>query len=357
MSEPEILFEQRGRMGLVTLNRPKALNALTHGMALALEKQLDLWRDDTSVGHVVVRGAGKKAFCAGGDIRHIYEQGLAGDPHQIDFFRDEYRLNAGIKHYPKPYIALIDGIVMGGGVGVSVHGSHRVAGEGIGFAMPEVGIGFFPDVGGTYFLPRMPRETGMYCGLTGQRLKQADALWSGVATHAVASAAFDDLLTALATARDVDAVLSDFAVDTGQAPLEALAPAIEPAFSAGSVGDILKRLDMTSGDRADWAAGTAAAIRKKSPTSVEIAYHQLRRGAKLDFDGCMRLEFRIVSRILKGHDFYEGIRATIIDKDGQPRWRPADLVDVDRLDIDAHFAPLEDEDITGGTRRDGARDG
>ena len=346
MSEPEILFEKRGRMGLVTLNRPRALNALTHNMALLLEKQLDAWRDDDGIGHVVVRGAGAKAFCAGGDIRHIYEQGLAGDPHQIDFFRDEYRLNAKIKHYPKPYVALIDGIVMGGGVGVSVHGSHRVAGEGIGFAMPEVGIGFFPDVGGTYFLPRMPGETGLYCGLTGARLKQADALWSGVATHAAASAAFADLTDALAEAGSVDTVLADFAVDPGESPLGHQHVMIDAAFGAGSVGEILHRLDSAAGEAADWAAKTATTIRKKSPTSVEIAYHQLRRGAKLDFDACMRLEFRIVSRILKGHDFYEGIRATIIDKDGQPRWHPADFDEIESLDIDAHFAPLDDEDAT-----------
>ncbi|PLX39434.1 MAG: 3-hydroxyisobutyryl-CoA hydrolase [Hyphomicrobiales bacterium] len=346
MTTDEILFERRGRTGFVTLNRPQALNALTHGMASALQAQLDEWRNDPEIGHVVVAGAGDKAFCAGGDIRHIYEQGIAGDPHQIDFFRDEYRLNVDIKHYPKPYIALIDGIVMGGGVGVSVNGSHRVGGDNIGFAMPEVGIGFFPDVGGTYFLPRMPGETGLYCGLTGARLKQADAQWSGVTTHALPSARFPELIEALESSTDVDATLDAFASDPGPAPLAAMQPVIDETFGSSNVGEILKRLDDMTGEHAEWAAKTAKTIRKKSPTSIEIAYHQLRRGAKLDFDHCMQLEFRIVSRVLKGHDFYEGIRATIIDKDNTPRWRPADFEQIEVVDIDGHFAVLPDGDLT-----------
>jgi len=346
MTSDEILFEKRGRAGLVTLNRPAALNALTHGMVTALQAQLDAWRDDASVAHVVVVAAGERAFCAGGDIRHIYDQGKAGDPRQIEFFRDEYRLNADIKHYPKPYITLIDGIVMGGGVGVSVHGSHRVGSERMSFAMPEVGIGFFPDVGGTFFLPRMPGEAGLYCGLTGTRLNQADSLWSGVITHAVPSEHFDDLVAALAGASDVEATLAGFAADPGPSVLAKNAPAIDRCFSGGSLSEILKRLDSVTGEDAEWAAKTATQIRKKSPTSVEIAFQQLRRGAKLDFDDCMRLEFRIVSRLLRGHDFYEGIRATIIDKDNVPRWQPPELSHVDILDIEAHFQASEHGDLT-----------
>ncbi|MCW2309325.1 enoyl-CoA hydratase/isomerase family protein [Rhodobium gokarnense] len=337
MSSVEIFFEKRGHAGLVTLARPQALNALTHEMTNELQAQLDAWRDDDSVRHVVVEALGDKAFCAGGDIRHIYDMGKAGDPRQIDFFRDEYRLNATIKHYPKPYIALINGIVMGGGVGISVHGSHRVATERIGFAMPEVGIGFFPDVGGTYFLPRLPGETGMYCALTGARLKEADARWAGIATHTVASDDLSAIIEALAEADDVDAALHRFARDPGPAPLAETAPVIDRLFAGDSLGGILAALDREEGEHAEFAAKTAATIREKSPTSLHIAFQQMRRGARLSFDDCMRLEYRIVSRVLHGHDFYEGIRAAIIDKNSVARWDPPEFSHVDSIDIDAHF--------------------
>lgn len=346
MTSNEILFEKRGCAGLLTLNRPDALNALTHNMVNALQKKLDEWREDDDVAHVVVRGAGDKAFCAGGDIRHIYDMGKAGDPRQIAFFGDEYRLNAAVKHYPKPYVALIDGIDMGGGVGVSVHGSHRVASERIKFAMPEVGIGFFPDVGGTYFLPRLPGETGLYCGLTGYRMDQADALWSGVATHAAGSDRFDAIVDALASADDVDTTLARFAVDPGPSKMAGDAAAIDRFFTGESLAIILKQLDSATGEDVDWARKTAGTIRRKSPTSVQIAFHQLRRGAKLDFDDCMKLEYRIVSHVLRGHDFYEGIRATIIDKDNVPRWDPPEFAHVEIVDIEAHFQPPEHGDLS-----------
>src|SRR5215468_8527557 len=196
--EPEILLDRRGTAGIVTLNRPAALNAVTRAMVRTLGEALERWRDDTAVSRVILTAAGDRAFSAGGDLRHIYEAGRAGRQEEsIAFWREEYFLNAMIKHYPKPYIALIDGIVMGGGVGISVHGSHRVAGDRFAFAMPEVGIGFFPDVGATWFLPRLPGETGAYCALTGGRLRVADGLAAGVATHHVAGARFPDLIDAL----------------------------------------------------------------------------------------------------------------------------------------------------------------
>ncbi len=346
MSTDEILFEKRGRAGLVTLNRPDALNAITHLMVNTLQEQLNAWHEDGKVAHIVIRGAGDKAFCAGGDIRHIYDQGKAGDPRQIDFFRDEYRLNAAIKHYPKPYIALIDGIDMGGGVGVSVHGSHRIASERINFAMPEVGIGFFPDVGGTFFLPRLPGEAGLYCGLTGNRMNQADTLWSGVATHAANSDRFDAIIDALAEADDVDSALARFAIDPGPSPMAAAAQTIDRYFDGQSLAIILKRLDSATGEDAIWARKTAGTIRKKSPTSLQIAFHQLRRGAKLDFDACMKLEYRIVSHVLRGHDFYEGIRAAIIDKDNVPRWDPPEFAHVEIVDVEAHFQLPEQGDLS-----------
>ena len=215
--EPEVLFERRGTAGIVTLNRPAALNAVTSGMVRLLHEQLAAWRDDPAVTRVLVTAAGDRAFSAGGDLRGIYEAARAGrQQDSLAFWRDEYRLNFAIKHYPKPYVALIDGIVMGGGAGVSVHGSHRVAGDRFLFAMPEVGIGFFPDVGATWFLPRFPGELGAYCALTGERLKPADGIATGVATHHVASARFGDLIAALTGAAPVDALLGAFAEPAGQ---------------------------------------------------------------------------------------------------------------------------------------------
>ena len=340
----DILFERRGAAGVVTLNRPQALNAVTHAMVIELAARLADWALDPAVTRVVIRAAGERAFSAGGDIRALYGLGRAGrQADMLPFWRDEYRLNNFIKHYPKPYVALIDGIVMGGGVGISVHGSHRAAGEKFQFAMPEVGIGFFPDVGATWFLPRLPGEIGTYCALTGERLRVADGLAAGVATHHVAGARFPDLIDALAGTIPVDAVLAAFADKPGEGALAPLRPAIDRLFAGQRVEDILAALDAEDGPHAAWATRTAAAIRTKSPLSLEVALAQVRRGAEWSFSDCMRAEFRIVSRIVYGHDFYEGVRATIVDKDNAPRWRPADLAGVTEPAVEEHFAPLEEE--------------
>jgi enoyl-CoA hydratase len=344
MNADDILFERFGAAGLITLNRPQALNAVNHAMVNALAGRLAAWASDPVVTRVIIRAAGDRAFSAGGDIRALYELGRAGrQADMLPFWRDEYRLNHLIKHYPKPYVALIDGIVMGGGVGISVHGSHRVAGEKFQFAMPEVGIGFFPDVGATWFLPRLPGQTGAYCALTGERLRAADGLAAGVATHHVAGARFADLIDALAGTVPVDAVLAAFADNPGEGALAPLRPTIDRLFAADGVGEILAALDAADGTHADWAGKTAAVIRTKSPTSLKVALAQVRRGAGWSFSECMRAEFRIVSRIVYGHDFYEGVRATIIDKDNAPRWRPADLAGVAEQALEEHFAPLAEE--------------
>jgi enoyl-CoA hydratase len=340
----DILFERRGAAGLITLNRPQALNAVNHAMVTALAARLDDWASDRAVTRVIICAAGERAFSAGGDIRALYDLGRAGrQADMLPFWRNEYRLNNFIKHYPKPYVALIDGIVMGGGVGISVHGSHRVAGEKFQFAMPEVGIGFFPDVGATWFLPRLPGETGAYCALTGERLRAADAVAAGVATHHVAAARFPDLIDALAGTVPVDAVLAAFADPPGQGALAALRPAIDRLFAAASVEEILAGLGAVAGPHAVWAGKTAATIRAKSPTSLKVALAQVRRGPGWSFADCMRAEFRIVSRIVYGHDFYEGVRATIIDKDNTPRWQPADLAGVTDAAVEHHFAALDEE--------------
>jgi enoyl-CoA hydratase len=339
----DVLFDRRGAVGLITLNRPKALNALTHGMCLAMKAQLDEWAGDDGVKTAVIRGVGERAFCAGGDIRALYESGKAGTSYALDFYRDEYRLDATIKHFQKPYVALLQGIVMGGGVGVSVHGSHRVANEGMAFAMPETSIGLFPDVGGSYFLPRLPGEIGMYVALTGERLKAADSLYAGVATHFVPAAQTDFLIAALEEGSEPDFVLESFTEKPPASSLESMREGIDRIFAADSLDGILAGLD---DDDSEWARATAATIRKKSPTSLKITLRQIREGAQLSFDDCMRMEYRMVNRIVAGHDFYEGVRAAIIEKDGAPKWKPAQLADVTVDQVAAYFAPLERGDLS-----------
>ena len=341
--EAEAICVRAGRAGLITLNRPQALNALTLGMVRAMRKALDAWADDPEITCVVVQGAGEKAFCAGGDIRRLVEAGREGRPEEaLTFWREEYELNALIADYPKPYIALIDGICMGGGVGISLHGSHRVAGERYLFAMPEVGIGFFPDVGASYALPRLPGRTGLYLALTGARLKCADALALGLATHAVPSEAFDAIRESLQAGDPPDAVLADHARDPGPPPLDAQRAMIDRVFDEGSVAEIIADLEFEGSEAARQIAKT---IKGKSPTSLRIAFEQMRIGATIDFREAMRMEFRIVSRILDGKDFYEGVRAVLVDKDQKPQWDPAKLDDVSDEAVAAYFAPLVNAEL------------
>jgi enoyl-CoA hydratase len=343
----EILFEQRGAAGVVTLNRPQALNAITHGMVRSLRSQLAAWADEPSIKRIVVTSVGGRAFCAGGDIRALTELGRQGRHDEaLQFWRDEYALNATIKRYPKPYVALIDGIVMGGGVGISIHGSHRVAGDGFQFAMPEVGIGFFPDVGATWFLPRMPGRIGTYCALTGERLRVGDASAAGLVTHAVPRTRWPELMDALAADRPLDAMLAAVAHRPEPERVTSRRGAIDRLFAGDGVENILARLDREAdggGEDAGFAGTTAALIRTKSPLSLKIALAQVLRGGQWSFAECMRAEFRIVSRIIYGHDFYEGVRATLIDKDQRPQWRPAALSEVDDQDVERHFEPLDAE--------------
>lgn len=336
MSGDEILFERRGRAGLVTLNRPEALNALTSGMVHALHGQLREWAVDPDIARVVVRAAGDRAFCAGGDIRALHDWGRAGDPRILEFYRDEYRLDTFVKRFPKPYVSLIDGIVMGGGVGISVHGSHRLGTEATMFAMPETGIGLFPDVGGTYFLPRMPGRIGTWEALTGARLGQADALEAGVLTHAVARDERDAIVDALCVADDVDEALRPFQRSAGEPAVASHRDAIDRVFSHDTVEAIVEAL----AGEGEWGAETARTILSKSPTSLKIALRQMQVGAEASFEECMRIEFRIVSRVVEGHEFYEGVRAQIIDKDRDPHWDPPSLSGVGDAMVDSYFAPL-----------------
>jgi enoyl-CoA hydratase len=340
----EILFEAKGGVGLVTLNRPQALNALTLGMVHELDARLRDWAGDPAVRCVVVQGAGDRAFCAGGDIRALYDSGRTeGDTLTADFYREEYRLNRRIKRFPKPYVALIDGVTMGGGVGVSVHGSHRVATERTLFAMPETGIGLFPDVGGSYFLPRCPGRLGFYLGLTGARIKAADCLYAGIATHHVPAKDLDSMVEALREGTaDVTAAIARFSALVEHAPLAEHSAAIERCFSAPTVEAIQTALEA---DGSAWAKSTRAAMGEKSPLCQKVALRQLQRGAALDFEDCMVMEFRLSQRAMAAPDFYEGVRAAVIDKDRAPKWRPASLAAVPDDSIEAWFAPLPGGDL------------
>ena len=343
MAEPEIRFERQGHAGIATLCRPGALNALSHGMVSALAASLAEWRDDPEIRVVVVRGEGR-AFCAGGDIRAVCEA-RRGDPAQRAFFYEEYRLNAAIKAFPKPYVALVDGYIMGGGAGIAVHGSHRVFGENAVFAMPETGIGFFPDVGSSFFLSRMPGEAGVYCALSAARLRRGDAMAAGIATHAVPVASFDAIVARLTAAADVDAVLAEHADTAGSETLEGLRNDIDAIFATGPVESILERLDALEGVNADWARQIATAIRTRSPTSLRVALRQIRAARELSFEDCIRLDWRIACAILDGHDFYEGVRAVLVDKDQAPVWKPAALADVDPEAVDRHFVVPPEGDL------------
>jgi enoyl-CoA hydratase len=336
--DSEILFSSVGGLGQVLLNRPQALNALTLEMCHALEAQLRAWAKKDAIAAVVVRGAGERAFCAGGDIRRLSEAAQAGDDYAFRFWHDEYRLNALISHYAKPYLALIDGIAMGGGVGLSVHGRYRVVSEHALFAMPETGIGFFPDVGGSYFLPRCPGQSGLYLGLTGHRLKAADMLYAGIATHFVPRARLPALDAALsATPEEIESVLARFAEDPGAAYLPSHQAEIDDLFGRPGLEAILAAL---AASETEFARHVSETLARKSPTSLALAFREIRAGAALDIGDCLRMEWRMASHA-PGHlpDFHEGVRAVIIEKHNKPSWSPARLADVDPASLDAFFAP------------------
>ena len=339
----EILFQKIGASGLITLNRPDALNALTLNMVRLMTPQLKAWIDDASVENIIIEGAGAKGFCAGGDIRALHDWGRAGAAEATGFYREEYVLNRMIKTCPKPYIALIDGITMGGGVGLSVHGRYRVATEATVFAMPETGIGLLPDVGGTYFLPRLPGQIGAYMVLTGARLKAADALYAGIATHYAPADSLGALKQALAAGGDVEAVLAQFHAPPEGGTLAALQSDIDRLFGADQVVDVLAALQADGGE---WALAQHALIETKSPTSAAVALRQMRNGAQADFDECMKIELRAVTRLMQLDDFYEGVRAIIIEKDNQPKWSPARHQHVTAAQIDAIFVSLADDELT-----------
>lgn len=335
---PDLLAEKRGALGLLTLNRPRALNALTPDMVAAMSARLDAWANDPAIAVVAVRGAGEKAFCAGGDIRLVRQSVLDGDGAGARFLADEYRLNAQIGAFPKPYVALMHGFVMGGGAGVSVHGRLRLADPGMMFALPETAIGFIPDVGASCFLSRCPGRMGLYLGLTGGRIGAGDALAAGLVDGIVADEDFPVLLDHLAAGMAPDAA----AMLVRKAPPAPVLPRpdIDRFFSASTVEDILAGLDEDGGE---FARATAQTLRRRSPTSLKLVLRQLHAARGLTLRQCLALEYRLAMRVIERHDFREGVRAVLVDKDDRPQWRPASLAAVPEQDIAAAFAPLPHE--------------
>ncbi|XP_019849677.1 PREDICTED: 3-hydroxyisobutyryl-CoA hydrolase, mitochondrial-like isoform X2 [Amphimedon queenslandica] len=361
-NEPEVLFETvkspSGESGyrLMTLNKPKTLNALSGNMIDLLTTDMKSVVPDNSINFMLVRG-GEKAFCAGGDIRRVTEAGKTGSPLAQTFFFREYQLNYLTGTVHKPYIALISGITMGGGVGISVHSPYRVATETTTFAMPETAIGFFPDVGGGYFLPRLKGELGMYLALTGHRLKGRDVLHGGIATHLIGKEKIPSLLSELTKSCDdpimkkdphyvVKSILDKYHkeslnIDDRSFSLTPHLELIDKCFSGGSVEDIQMSL---LNDGSDWSINQLQLLSKMSPTSLKVTHRQLREGREKSFEDCLMTDYRLCQRFMEDKDFYEGVRAVLVDRDNNPKWDPPTLADVTKETLDRYFSPLSDQE-------------
>ncbi len=341
----EVIVGEVGRAGIIRLNRPKALNAVTHGMIQTLQSFLNASAKAQHIYGIVLEGEGK-AFCAGGDIRTIYEKARADPAAIAKFYADEYQYNWSLNRFRKPHVALIDGVVMGGGVGISIHGTHRVGGSNMRFAMPETGIGFFPDVGGSWFLPRFPGELGMYLGLTGKVIGQADAFYCGALTHCVAGDQFDRIKAAMSHAEPIDIVLDELHKAPPSGDLDRVRPEIDRWFSASTLSGIFQNLENETGAQREFAHETLSLLQKKSPLSLHATFAQLRRGREhRSLKDSLVMEYRLASRFIREPDLFEGIRAVIIDKDHAPKWDAASIHDVSDARVQALFEPLPEGDL------------
>lgn len=335
MSDPELLVSRAGLLGLIRLNRPAALNSLTLGMVQGFARALDEFGADDKVHAVLVTGAGERGLCAGGDIRGLYEHRGAALNSYKEFWREEYRLNARIASFPKPYVVVMDGVVMGGGVGISAHGNRRIVSERTRLAMPETGIGFIPDVGGAWLLTR-DGGAGIYMALSGSSVGGDDAIRLGLADVLIDSADIPRLAKELATIRredDVDVVLLRLAQRPGPGVLHAHAALLDATMAEARIEDIVAAL---SADDSDFSRRAITEIGRNSPTSLRLTHELLKRAKRApSLEACLTQDFRAACRLLETHDLYEGVRAAIIDKDKAPRWSPATLAEVSDAVIEA----------------------
>ncbi|XP_077010566.1 3-hydroxyisobutyryl-CoA hydrolase, mitochondrial isoform X2 [Tamandua tetradactyla] len=348
----EVLLERKGCAGVITLNRPKFLNALSLNMIRQIYPQLKKWEQDPETFLIIIKGAGGKAFCAGGDIRAISEAAKAKQTLSQDFFREEYLLNNAIDACQKPYVALIHGITMGGGVGLSVHGQFRVATEKTLFAMPETSIGLFPDVGGGYFLPRLKGKLGYFLALTGFRLKGRDVQRAGIATHFVDSEKLgsleEDLLALKSPSKEniadvLETYHTESKIDQDKSfILEEHMDKINSCFSANTMEQIIENLQQ---DGSSFALEQLKVINKMSPTSLKITLRQLMEGSSKTLQEVLTMEYQLSQACMEGHDFHEGVRTVLIDKDQNPKWKPADLKEVTDEDLNDHFKSLGSNDL------------
>ena len=335
----DVLTRIEGRVGRITLNRPQALHALTTDMCQAMTDALLAWRQDPAVELVLVDHAGERGFCAGGDIRMLAESGAGDGKAAREFFFIEYRLNDLLFDYPKPVAVIMDGITMGGGVGLAMPARYRVATEKTTFAMPETGIGLFPDVGGGWFLPRMPGHIGHWLALTGARIKAADCELVGVATDFVESARIGELKAAIiADPAAIETLLTQFEADAGRPPVAAHQDEIDKIFGLASLEAILAALNASS---SDWAKEQLKVLATKSPQTMKVALRQLQMGGQAKtFAENMAMEYRVGARVVQRHDFLEGVRAVIVEKDHAPRWNPPTPEGVNDTMLEAIFAAL-----------------
>ena len=339
----EIITSVSGGLARIALKRPRAIHALTTDMCVAMTEALLAWREDPSILLVTIDHAEGRGFCAGGDIRMVWESGKADGVAARHFFAEEYRLNHLLFTYATPVVAFMDGITMGGGVGISQPAKYRIATGRTMYAMPESGIGLFPDVGGGWYLSRLPGRTGEFLALTGARLDGAECVALGLATHYIPSESLLAVKDKLAAApRDVEAILSEASIAPPPARIEGNREAIDRLFASDRLEDIVAALEA---DGSDWAAKELATLRAKSPLTCKVALRELADSRDLiDFADEMRMEFRLASRMCQRHDFLEGVRAVIVDKDNAPRWEPATPEGISDHVIDRIFAPLPDDE-------------
>jgi enoyl-CoA hydratase len=351
----DILVERHGAAGVVALNRPQALNALTTAMRATIAAAFPRHARDPQIYAVVLKSASPKAFCAGGDIREITRWAREQPAEARRSLAEEYALSWLLECFSKPTVSLIDGMVMGSGVGISLYGTHRVAGERYAFAMPETVIGLFPDDGVASAFARLPGETGMYLGLTGRSIGRADAHRLGLATHCIPAARFAEIEAGLASADPVDPLLDGLHQDPGGGELDAHRDVIDRCFAGESVEDIVARLETEyrrGTAAASWCAGVLADLATRSPTSLKVTFRHIREARARDLRQTLMLDYRLACRFLDGHDFLEGVRAALIDKDRRPRWRPDRLEDVSDVIVECQFAPMPSGELILPTRQE-----